>query len=193
MPRRETNKGAVYSHTNTVRHGMRAAIVVRHGSLGVAVASTACAPGEDGSDRPRRGTRPGCGKPSVASELTCRVDAMGLMYACGPLRASLHGCGNRPSSALRWDCSATACAKRSREARALQRTSPWRARRQRRLCSVAGPRCPDCSCFCCLSKKSKSRWCSNPQRESPHDCCRTALSSAGARPRGTGALIPAHR
>ena len=97
-----TSKGAVYSQTKTVRHGMRAAIVV--------VTTVRCGRGR--VDSARRGETNACATANAATRMrsairavsTCRVDAMCLMYACGPLRASLHGCCKRSASALRWDC-----------------------------------------------------------------------------------------
>ena len=84
-----TRRGAVYSQTKTVRHGMRAAIVVA-GRCGW----------RRGVDSVRRGDTNACAAARAATRMrrairavvTCRVDAMCLMYACGPLRASLHGC-----------------------------------------------------------------------------------------------------
>ena len=84
----------MYSQTKTVRQGMRAAIVVVAGRGG----------GRRGVDSARRGETNACAAARAATRMrsairavvTCRVDAMSLMYACGPLRASLHGCKRCP-------------------------------------------------------------------------------------------------
>ena len=94
-----TMSGAVYSHTNTVRHGMRAAMVVVAGRGG----------GRRGVDSLWRGETNACAAARAATKMrsaicavsTCFVGAMCLMYACGPLLASLHGCKQRVASALR--------------------------------------------------------------------------------------------
>ena len=87
-----TSRGAVYSQTKTVRQGMRAAIVgvrvtVRCGRV----------------DSARRGETNVCAaardttrmRSAIRAVATYRFDAMCLIYACGPLRASLHGCKQR--------------------------------------------------------------------------------------------------
>ena len=91
----------MYSQTKTVRHGMRAAIVVVAGRGGARRV-----------DGVRRGETNACAAARAATRMrsairavsTCRVDAMCLIYACGPYARRFTAAASESASALRWDC-----------------------------------------------------------------------------------------
>ena len=133
-----TSRGAVYSQTKTVRHGMRAAIVVVAGRGG----------GRRGVDSARRGGTNACargeGRDQDAERHSCGVDVPSrrdVFDIC--LRAPY---ARRFTAAASRECQCSemgllhSCAKCSRRPRA-RCTSPWRHTRrcvQQGVCAVLG-------------------------------------------------------